>query len=170
MREFLLRLVMLSVVTIVADRAEAQHSRINFSVGGNLAAGDVKYDGDSAVLNMIRFREGVLTAFSNCAGNPRQAACVHWSENGQQLGGGPRVYEGSSPVTAMIAYKDGVLTAFSNCGGGQPACIHWSENGKQLGGGPRVYEGTSLVTAMIAHKDGVLTAFSNCSGDPRQRA
>ena len=53
------------------------------------------------VTAMIAYNGGVLTAFSNCGGG--QPACIHWSEDGKQLGGGPRVYEGSSPVTAMIA-------------------------------------------------------------------
>jgi hypothetical protein len=112
----LLRLVIFCLVTLVAHRAEAQHSRIHFSGGGELGVGEVEYDGSSSVGSMIGFNGGVLTAFSNCGPPNPQPACVHWSANGQGLGAGPRVYAGSSPVTAMIAYKDGVLTAFSNCG------------------------------------------------------
>jgi hypothetical protein len=148
------------LVTLVAHRVEAQHSRIHLSDGGELGVGEVKYDGSSAVGKMIGFNGGVLTAFSNCGPPNPQPACVHWSQDGQNLGAGPRRYAGSSPVTAMVAYKDGVLTAFSNCGppNPQPACVHWSQDGQNLGAGPRRYAGSSPVTAMVAYKDGVLYA------------
>jgi hypothetical protein len=99
------------LVTLVAHRVEAQHSRIHLSDGGELGVGEVKYDGSSAVGKMIGFNGGVLTAFSNCGPPNPQPACVHWSQDGQNLGAGPRRYAGSSPVTAMVAYKDGVLYA-----------------------------------------------------------
>jgi hypothetical protein len=40
---------------------------------------------------------GVLTAFTNTPGGNR----IHWSPDGENLGGGPIKYQGSSPVTAM---------------------------------------------------------------------
>ena len=162
MREFILRLVICGLVTLVAHPADAQHSRIHLSVDGELGVGDVKYDGGSAVGRMIEFNGGVLTAFSNCGPPNPQAACVHWSQDGQNLGGGPRVYAGSSPVTAMIAFNAGVLTAFSNCGPPNPqaACVHWSQDGQNLGGGPRAYAGSSFVASILPLGAGILTAFN----------
>jgi hypothetical protein len=163
MHKFLLRFFIFCLVTLVAHQAEAQHSRIHLSVGGSLGAGDVKYDGASAVGPMIEFNGGVLTAFANCGPPNPQPACVHWSQNGQNLGAGSRVYAGTSPVTAMVAYNGGVLTAFANCGppNPQPACVHWSQSWQNLGAGSRVYAGSSLVASILpAAGGGILTAFN----------
>ena len=113
MREFILRLVICGLVTLVAHPADAQHSRIHLSVDGELGVGDVKYDGGSAVGRMIEFNGGVLTAFSNCGPPNPQAACVHWSQDGQNLGGGPRAYAGSSFVASILPLGAGILTAFN---------------------------------------------------------
>ena len=128
MREFFVRFAVCFLVTLVAHRAEAQHSRVHLSDTGELGVGKIVYDGSSAVGSMIGFSGGVLTAFANC-GKPDPAPfCVHFSQDGQNLGGGQRVYAGGSRVTAMAADWGGVLTAFLNCGGlyPAPACVHWS--------------------------------------------
>ena len=50
MRESLLRLIIFIIVSLVAHRAaEAQHSRVHLSDGGELGVGEVKYDGSSAI-------------------------------------------------------------------------------------------------------------------------
>jgi hypothetical protein len=125
------------------------------------AADDKK---EPVVLAMIPYKEGVLTAFSNCEGKPGLYR-VHFSKDGQKPGEGEIVYEGISPVTAMVEFEGGVLTAFTNCGGKSDCCrAHFSKDGKNLGEGEVRYEGLSPVTTMTVYKGGVLTAFSNCEG------
>ena len=65
MREFLLRLVIFGLVTLVAHRAEA-YSKIHLSVGGELGVGEMRYYDGSTADMMIEFNGGVLTTFSNC--------------------------------------------------------------------------------------------------------
>jgi hypothetical protein len=123
------------------------------------AADDKK---EPVVLAMIPYKDGVLTAFSNCEGKPGLYR-IHYSADGQKPGEGEIVYEGVSPVTAMVEFDGGVLTAFTNCGGNAECCrVHFSKDGKSLGEGEVRYEGVSPVTAMTVYKGGVLTAFSNC--------
>jgi hypothetical protein len=143
------------------------------SDGGSLGTGPIRYEGVSPVIAMLPYNGGVLTAFSNCEGNPRLHR-IHWSSGGNNLGGpDPSTirYQGFSPVTAMIAYHGGVLTGFSNCEGNPNLHrVHWSSDGNNLGGPhPSTirYQGVSPVTAMLPYNGGVLTAFSNCEGNPR---
>lgn len=94
---------------------------------------------------------------------PPSLHSIHWSPDGNNLGGGPVVYGGCSPVTAMLPYAGGVLTAFSNVGCNPNLNhIHWSPDGSNLGGGSIRYEGCSPVTAMTPYSGGVLTGFSAC--------
>jgi subtilisin family serine protease len=105
-----------------------------------------------AVIAMIPYKQGVITAFSGGG--------IYYSPDGNNLGGGgntTRVYSGRQTVIAMISYKLGVITAFS--GGG----IYYSRDGNNLGGGgstKRVYSGRQTVIVMIPYKKGVVTAFS----------
>ena len=86
----------------------------------NLGIGVAVYDGISPVTAIASFNGGVLTAFSNAAGNPNRYR-IHWSPDGQNLGEGPVVYDGTSPVTAIASVNGGVVTAFSNIlGNSQP--------------------------------------------------
>jgi Domain of unknown function (DUF4157) len=137
--------------------AHADPNRIFWSpFGTNLGSSAIRaYIGSSDVRVMTEYGGGVLTAFAGTGLGHR----IHFSPNGENLGGGPVVYDGSSPVTAMIPYGGGVLTAFSNAGGNGHR-IWFSPNGRGLGGGQLVYDGSSPVTAMISYKSGVLTAFT----------
>ena len=68
--------------------------RIHWSPNGNsLVNGPVRYEGISPVNEMIQYNRGVLSAFSNVAGNPNLYR-IHWSPDGNSLGGGPVHYEG----------------------------------------------------------------------------
>ncbi|MFN2445802.1 MAG: WD40 repeat domain-containing protein [Vicinamibacterales bacterium] len=104
------------------------------------------------VVAMIRYGNGVITAFSNKA--------VYFSPDGQNLGGGGntiRVYDGRQTVVRMIPYGNDVITAFSGKG------IYFSPDGRDVGGGGstvRVYTGTQSVIAMMPYRNGVITAFS----------
>ena len=101
-----------------------------------------------------------LTAFAGTGLGQR----IHFSPNGENLGGGAVVYDGSSPVTAMIPYEGGVPTAFANAGGNGHR-IWFSPNGRGLGDGELRYDGSSPVTAMAPYGSGVLVAFSNAGGN-----
>src|SRR5262245_7733472 len=106
----------LCVHTIVgAIQAHAEPNRIFWSPDGtNLGSDKIRaYVGSSGVTAMTAYKSGVLTAFAGTGLGHR----IHFSPNGESLGGGPIVYDGSSPVRAMIPYEGGVLTAFSNAGG-----------------------------------------------------
>ena len=142
--------------------AHADPNRIFWSpFGTNLGSPAIRaYVGSSDVRVMTPYGGGVLTAFAGTGRGHR----IHFSPNGENLGGGPIVYDGSSPVTAMIPYENGVLTAFSNAGGNGHR-IWFSPNGQGLGGGELRYDGSSPVTAMAPHAGGVLVAFSNAGGN-----
>jgi hypothetical protein len=148
----------LVVPALISLQALADPSRIFWSPSGtNLGSDRIRaYVGSSDITVMTAHSGGVLTAFSGTGLGHR----IHWSRNGENLGGGPIVYDGSSRVTAMISYNGGVLTAFSGPQAGLGNRIHWSPNGQNLGGGPIVYDGSSPVTAMIPYNGGVLTAFT----------
>jgi hypothetical protein len=111
---------------------------------------------------MIPYKGGVLTAFTRAGSNGNR---IHWSPNGQNLGGGPMVYDGGSPVVAMTPYGDGVLTAFTNAGPNKDR-IHWSSDGQNLGGGEIRYDGSTVVRAMLAYNRGVFTAFQSDDREP----
>ena len=140
--------------------------RIYWSSDGKLdpeSNSDVRYSGCSPVTAMVAYKDGVLTAFTNvdCKGKDRNR--IHWSSDGNNLGGGPIHYDGCSPVTTMTPYKSGVLSGFTNveCKGREHNRIHWSPDGKDLGKhSPTTtwYSGVCEIQAILPYKGGVLVA------------
>jgi hypothetical protein len=108
---------------------------------------------------MCPYKEGILTAFTNLAGNSGQNA-IFWSPDGKNLGGGESVYTGISPITAMCAYKEGVLVGFSNVAGIQNQnAVYLSPDEKALGSNTPIYKGISIVTAICSYQEEVLAGF-----------
>lgn len=151
------------ILLLTSIPACADPSRIFWSASGNNLGDDTvrAYVGSSSAVAMISYQGGVLTAFRNAGPHGHR---IHWSGNGESLGGGPIRYDGSSPVTAMAPFERGVLTAFSNAGG-HGHRIWYSPDGTNLGGGELRYDGSSPVKAMIPYGGGVLVAFSNAGGN-----
>jgi hypothetical protein len=85
----------LVVSAIGAPPAIADPSRIFWSPSGtNLGSPAIRaYVGSSGITAMTAYDGGVLTAFAGTGLGYR----IHFSPNGENLGGGPIVYDGSSP-------------------------------------------------------------------------